>query len=857
MSEAKEEVWIPSACNLCMNTCSILVRREKGVVTKIEGNPESPIGSGTLCPKGLSGLMLLYDPNRVRTPLKRTNPEKGLGIDPGWVEISWEEASELIAEKLERIRREDPRKLIVSATATSMVSSMYISLFMEAFGTPNGWWAGAGIHCGNGWHLTSNLLYQSIGRNPDVDHCQYVILFGSNWGTAAGYAFNMIAKKVADARCRGMRMVVVDPYMSASAEKADEWIPIKPGTDAALALGIAYVLLHELNIYDAEYIKRSTNGPYLIGPDGYYVRDGETQKPLIWDPQEGKCKPYDAGDIKDFALAGTYTVGEVEGTPAFSIVKDYLKAYPPERAEEISTVPAATIRRIAREFGEAARIGSTIVIDGKELPYRPVAVHAFKGPNGHKHQLPIAMAIDLLNLIVGAQDVPGGMLGQSPRCDGFPETGRPSWRPTEGPDGLAVAGAWLLGTPHYPPHEVRLPQSLTLHEIMPLGIISPMLVATVLNPEKYKIDYQPEMLINYGTNTVMSYANEEVMAEWYKKIPFIVGINLFLDESTDLFDIVLPDAYYLERLDPMPNLPVPMHHTCSNLSDAWGWGIRQPVVAPRFQERSSIEILLDLAERAGFLADFYAVLQLWLRIGGEYRLVPETKYTWEEVVDRAYKANFGPEHGLEWFKRHGVLKWPRKVEEAYWRPFTKARVPIYYEFIKKLGEEVKKVTDDLGLEWDVSDYQALPDWKPCKAHELKLPEYDLYAFYYRVAWQTFSYTAENPWLDEVSRIDPYTYNVCLNSETAKKKGIGNGDPIWLESPEGLKVKGRAKLTEGIHPEAVAVANCLGHWTPRLPIAKDKGLCINHLQQVDDEHLDIVVGGLDLCHKVKVYKAEGI
>lgn len=850
-----EDVWIPSACGLCMNTCSIRVHRQNGVLTKIEGNPDSPIGSGTLCPKGVSGIMLLYDPHRLRAPMKRTNPQKGIGIDPGWIEISWEEALETIAGRLKKIRAEDPRKLLVCGTAATIASSLYGFLFMTAFGSPNGWFAGAGIHCGNGWHLTSNLLYQSVGRHPDVDHCRYVLLFGSNWGTAAGYAFNMIAKKVADARRnRGMKMVVIDPYFSGSAEKADEWIPIRPGTDAALALAIAHVLVHEIKIYDAGYLKRLTNAPYLIGPDGLYLREEGSGKPLVWDQTAGNARPYDDPDLGDLALEGSYTVQGIEGRPAFELLREHLKSYTPEKAAEISTVPAEVTRRIAREFGEAACIGSTLQVGGRELPFRPVASHTFKGANAHRHQLLIAMAIDLLNVLVGAQDVPGGMLGESPRCEGFPETGRPTWDVSEGPDGLAVAEAWFLGAPHYPPHPVAVPTSLTLAELFPLATISPMMALTVLRPEQYRVEYAPEMLINYGSNTLMSFANEEQMAAWYGKIPFIVGVSLFLDESTDLFDLVLPDACYLERLDPMPNLPMPVHHTCSSLSDDWAYGIRQPAIPPRFQARHYAEVLLDLAGRAGFLPDYHAVLGWWFKIGGEYPLDPEKKYSWEEIADRAYRSNFGPEHGLEWFQRYGVLSWPRKPEEAYWRPFSRARVPLYYEYFLPLGQAVKEVTDRMEIDWDTSDYQPLPEWKPCRSHEIHIPDYDFYAFYYRLAWQTFSFTVENPWLDEVSRLDPYAYALCINTDTARRKEIADGDLVWMESPNGWKVKGRVKLTEGIHPEAAAVANCLGHWSPGMPIARGKGVFINHLQQVDHEHIDFTSGGLDLCHKVRIYRA---
>ena len=92
VSQAGEDVWIPTACSLCYSHCPIRVRRVNGVVKKIEGNPECPGVNGRICPRGLSGIMLLYDPSRVNVPLKRINPDKGIVKDPGWVEISWDEA---------------------------------------------------------------------------------------------------------------------------------------------------------------------------------------------------------------------------------------------------------------------------------------------------------------------------------------------------------------------------------------------------------------------------------------------------------------------------------------------------------------------------------------------------------------------------------------------------------------------------------------------------------------------------------------------------------------------------------------------------------------------------------------------
>jgi anaerobic selenocysteine-containing dehydrogenase len=109
-----EDRWIPSFCMMCMQADDgTLVHVEDGVITNIVGNPDCPTNRGKICIRSISSIMGLYNPYRVKGPLKRTNPEKGSDIDPGWVEIPWEEALNTVAEKFKKIREEDPRKLLV------------------------------------------------------------------------------------------------------------------------------------------------------------------------------------------------------------------------------------------------------------------------------------------------------------------------------------------------------------------------------------------------------------------------------------------------------------------------------------------------------------------------------------------------------------------------------------------------------------------------------------------------------------------------------------------------------------------------------------------------------------------------
>ena len=128
----KEDVWEPTICMMCYNGCGIKVHRVNGVIVKIEGNPDCPRSRGKLCAKGNAGIMALYSPSRLKTPLKRTNPEKGIGVDPKWVEIGWEEALDTIAEKLREVREDDPRKLLFMTFDLEFIGDKnYLSLKRE------------------------------------------------------------------------------------------------------------------------------------------------------------------------------------------------------------------------------------------------------------------------------------------------------------------------------------------------------------------------------------------------------------------------------------------------------------------------------------------------------------------------------------------------------------------------------------------------------------------------------------------------------------------------------------------------------------------------------------------------------
>lgn len=850
-----DDVWIPSSCSLCYGTCSILAHRVDGVVVKIEGNPESAVGKGRLCGKGVSGIMSHYDPNRLMRPLRRTNPQKGLNEDPKWKEISWDEALDEISAVLKKVRAEDPRKLVVQRTTTVTASRVPLQTFAAGFGTPNFSVSGGGQHCGNGAHLISGMMHASWSIVPDFEYCNYAIYFGASKGHSAGHASCSNMGKAAEARARGMKMVVVDPMCNFAAAKATEWVPLRVGTDAALALAMCNVLVNELGIYDGPYLQAKTNGPYLIGPDKLYVRHPESKQPLVWDTRTNAARPYTDVAAADMALEGEFTVDGMPCRPSFHCLREHLRKFTPEWAEQISTIGAATVRRLAKEFGTEARVGSTIVVDGVTLPYRPVAAIAFRGSQGHMNSVYNFYAVDLLNHLVGAADVVGSCLGFNPTCHGNPDTGKLRYIPSAGPDGLMVTGMWMGYHYPYPPSEPRLPTNLGLQDLFVLGMTSPFLNSTDSEEmwERFEVPYRPEVMVNFGANLLMSIANKESIAESLVKYKFIVSFDLFLTETSNFADIVLPDCSYLQSLDSRSNFPF-IFSLPAGMGE-WCWPIRQPLLPPDGEQRNCADVLLEIADRVGFRADLNAAYNASLKLQAPHRLEGETQYSYQQICDAELKNNFGDEHGLDWFKEHGLVKWKKTPAEVYWRPFVDVRVPIYWEFLLPIGNKIAAIAEPRGLKIPMEYYDPLPDFLPCLSHCCQKPDFEFYAFYYRDIVHTNSFTMENPWLDEAARLDPFSYTIAINAAEARKRALHEGQLVWIENEAGRKVKGRLKLTEAVHPEGIGIAAMCGHWSDGMPVAKDKGVFFNELLEIDWAHASPVNNNLDLCAKVRIVPAE--
>ena len=857
--DAAEGTWVPTTCNMCFNNCSIKAHVVDGTVVELTGNPDSPIGSGHICAKGAAGIMQLYDPARITKPLKRTNPKKGFDEDPGWEEISWDEAYDTIVQKFGEAAAKDPKLNMGASMVAGLIGSVWRSLTLGcAFGVSEG--TSSDI-CGAGVHICEFLLTGDGNAMPDYDNVDYLIQFGTQAGTATRHGFNMTADKFARRRAEdGLRLVNFDPHMSAGAEKADLWVPIRPGSDAAAALAMAYVFIHELDLIDRDYLVERTNAPALVDPATQRVLRAEgSNKSLYWDEAANAAKPYD--ECEKPALEGEYEVDGVKCHTAFSVLKEHIREMTPEWAEDITTVPAATLRQVAEEFGRAARIGETIEIEGKTYRRRGAAVDIFSGLSRHKHSILNVWACLQLNTLIGATNSVGGFIGFATKCHGWADN-----NPTAGfdlgiweEDGFIECNSLMIGAPNSFYKIIRerdyTPTTQGLLELQPLSEDGHFVHMAMADPDLYHTT-RPRNLFWYACNPIKWWANVEEQVKVYQDMDFIVGVDIYLNDMSYFSDIMLPEACYLERYDVLPQFYM-NHRMIGSLDTPWTLAMWQPVVEPKDGAPGFMEIYAEIADRAGANEFFIPAVCGLYRVKEEYMFPTDQKLDVEQFIDAVYKSNIDEEHGLQWFKDNGgVYTYPRKVDEMYiWDAEAPGRIPFYWDFMLEAKEKVEAKVAELDIPWETDDYIPLPEWRPGVEFYADDPVYDIFPVYYTNASNTDTWTVQNAWLNEVNEEDGITYLIEMNTATAAEKGLASGDTVRLTSTPGYTVEGRLVVTEGIHPECVS--SVVGTWDAKskyLTIAQGKGVnLVTLIPGQDPKRMDHIVSAFDQLIRVKVEK----
>ncbi len=862
---AAQDGWYPGVCKMCMQgDCQQRVHVQNGVVVQVVGDPRAVQNQGTLCPRGNSGIAQMYNPWRVKAPMKRTNPKKGLKEDPGFVEISWDEALNDVADHLKQVMADDPRK--VAFVSGFGVNSPLLGSFEKAFGSPNDV-PSRGSACA--YHIASRQTHsRGPDQVPDLERVQYILNYGHTLGPNIAVA-SVGSKEIMDALVkRGVRIVNVDPRCGPEASKM-EWLPIRPGTELALNFALLHTILYEIGTFDEWFVKNRTTGPYLIGADGDYVRDPESKKPLMFDRATYQPVPFDFADTANLALEGTYTVNGAKVTPAFQLIKDSVKDYTPEWQEQFTTIPAAKVREIANDLIKYAQIGATITIDGVTMPFRPVAIiYTSKGPYSHPIAGPWADYITkFISELLGNIEVPGGVTGNSGPSE--------AWlQPDE--DGVRTpnyeSGAGYLGYPWtWPLTFADLRQYYPLAHTLVWG-----LAKNILEPEKYHAAYEIDTLMSVGGGPVRSSYDRALFEKAWSKVPFHVAFPLTFDENAVLADYILPDQAFLEKDQYVPGSSAPPGHKISverTRGSVFFLFRDASAIKPVYNARSMDAVLLDLAEKVGVLTGEKGMIAAINGSIKDFALDTSTKPSMRQIAEATLKQNFGADKTLvDVNDQNGpFMKYTvrgAKLFNYYYWPDNKVRHQMYLTENLRVRNELKKNLQAAGLDvipgWETNmddywkAYDPIPSWFQCYENSKAPAEFDLYAINWKTPLAPFfcGDTHGNVWLHETMKTwDPYEYSVWINSATAAKKGIKTGDTIVIESQWG-KTQGTAKVTELIHPDVIGIPSGHGAASAMANPITAEGAYHNGLGNLDEKNLavDPLTAQIEEGFAVKVYKA---
>ncbi len=867
---------------MCACRCGIRVHLRDGEVRYIEGNPDHPLNQGVICAKGSSGIMKQYSPARLTKPLRRKpGTERGDGqFEP----IEWDEALTLLEQRLQKIRATDPKQFALFTGRDQMQA--LTGLFARQFGTPN--YAAHGGFCSV--NMAAGMIYTIGGSfwefgGPDLDRAKLFVMIG----TAEDHHSNPMKIALSKFKRAGGRFVSINPVRTGYSAIADEWVPIKPGTDGALLLALIHEII-KLGLYDREFLARYTNAGQLVNQDsasdqfGMMLRNaqaaiGNPLRPanfLWWDRLNQRAVD-DHSEGADPALLGHFKLDDgTPAVPAFQLLKERIEAYTPEWAATITGIPAATIRRLAHEMGITAR-------DQKiELPIawtdswgqrhasvtgNPVAFHAMRGLAAHSNGFHTIRSLAILMSLLGTIDRPGGFRHKAP----YPRAVPPNARPPKSPDAVKpdtpLNGA-PLGWPESPDDlfvdaeggPVRIDKGFSWEHPLSAHGLMHNVITNACRGDPYPIDTLLIFMANMAWNSTMNTVEVRKMLndkgeDGEYKIPFLVVCDAFQSEMTAYADLVLPDTSYLERHDCMSMLDRPISEFDGPVDS-----VRIPVLPPMGECRPFQEVLVELASRLKFPAfvtpegarkyrdypDFIVnyetapgsgigFLAGWRGKGGEksMRGEPNPKQ-WEMYAKNhcVFHHRMPPEHQYMRNWNQGYMAWAQSV--GLRRDNDPIVIHLYSEFLQGFrlaaqGKRPGKQPPEPLRKRVETYFDPLPFYyAPLEEQATDRTRYPLNAVTQRPMAMYHSWDSQNAWLRQI-----HTHNfLFVNPQVAQAAGIADGGWMWVESQWG-KVRCLCRYSEAVEPGTVWTWNAIGKAKGAWGLSEDanesqRGFLLNHL-----------------------------
>jgi anaerobic selenocysteine-containing dehydrogenase len=733
-------------CSLCIARCGTVATVKDGRFTRLDPDPTHPTGAA-ICAKGRAAPELVYHKDRLERPLRRTRP-KG-DADPGWEEISWDVALDQIAAAMRAIaERHGPQAVAFSQSSPSTTaiadSAVFVRRLMNAFGTPNqvshldqcGW--GRGFATRYVFGVGSVATGSAGGAMADIAESGCLIL----WGYNPSFTRITHATATVESLKRGMKLIVIDPRNVGLANKADVWLRVRPGTDGALALGLANIMI-EREWFDQDFVRTWSNGPLLVRSDtdrllkvedlvsasgsGQFVAWNSLSNCVVkYDPVAGH---YEAPS-EHLALRGEYSVETADGTtrcrPVFERYAALCKKYTPEAIEATCWIPP-------RQLEEAAE---------KIWHSRPVSYYAYSGHEHHANVTETARAMAMLYALTGSFDAAGGNV-LFPSVPASPITGEdlPAAKRLAPAIGYAERPLGPARWNHVSPHDFY---------------------RAVLEGTPYPV----RGLIGFGNNLLLARGDPARGRAALAALDFYAHADLLMTSTAALADIVLPVASCFE----CEALKVGFEISEDAQSHVQ---LRQAIVAPPGQARSDTDFIFGLAVRLGLGEHF-----------------------WNGDIDAAYRYQLGPS---------GITLDQLRAEPAGLRKPLATRHTKHAARDDK-GNPRGFATPSRKIEfWSETfldhGYAALPDFVEPPIGPVSRPDLSAsFPLILTCAKPSLFCQTQHRALPSLRKRALHP-EIELNPATAAARGIKNGDWVDVRTPAGA-MRARARFSEKLDPRVV-------------------------------------------------------
>lgn len=564
---------VKSICHMCGAAyagCGIDVHVEGGKVVKIEGTKGHPVNDGKLCPKGLAGVQMVNNPERLQYPLKRVG-EKCSGK---FERISWDEAMGMLAGTFKEVIASDGPQAIAWLKGQGAGWEQawdFCQRFMNAISAPNLIEHGHNCHFGRGVGHATTFGWMP---DPDYEYARLIILWGYN---PINTALTNHGRRIMDAKKRGVPLIVIDPRFSKLAAKADIFVRVRPGSDQALALGMMNVIIKE-NLTDKEFVEKWTYG--------------------------------------------------------FDKLAEVVEEWTPEKAAEVTWVPADTIRKVARMY---ATIKPACLHDSNGIDQRPNVVQTIR-------------AMSCLSVITGNFARRGTRILDP---ETFPFT-RP-YRTMDGRDYShdAVVAMWQKSVSHYP-------------FFYALGYVPvPDIIDAMITDKPYPI----KAALVHSMNPAVITDNSARVQQALRRVPFLAVFDPILTPTAQLADLVLPAATYLER-----DFLNKWWFGSKPRNDAAYYQLQRKCVEPLGECKTDFDFIRELTLAMGHEQDWpFNTIQQWIDdelepVGLSFQKLAENP---EKVVWKA----FTPDEICE-----------KSLEKYLQLPFLpQNKIALYSDFLGQIG----------------------------------------------------------------------------------------------------------------------------------------------------------------------------